>query len=93
MAASEGKIVVKLVLDTSEFVAQIERIKESFSDGGIHGNDWASKQARKEIAEQVRRHCTPSSDAYTKGGDTLIAAVADWIENPPEWVPPVRGIL
>lgn len=38
------------------------------------------------IAEQVRRHCTPSPEAYAAGGDTLIAAVADWIENPPEWI-------
>lgn len=42
--------------------------------------DW-----RKAIAEQVRRNCTPSSEAYAAGGDTLIRAVADWIENPPEW--------
>lgn len=40
---------------------------------------------RKAIADQVRRNCTPSSEAYAAGGDTLIAAVADWIENPPEW--------
>lgn len=44
---------------------------------------------RHQIAEQVRRHCTPSVEAYEAGGDRLIAAVADWIENPPEWVPPV----
>lgn len=42
--------------------------------------------ARSEIAEQVRRHCTPSSEAYTRGGDFMIRAVADWIENPPGWV-------
>lgn len=39
-----------------------------------------------EIAEAIRRHCTPSHEAYQRGGDFLIAAVADWIENPPEWV-------
>lgn len=45
---------------------------------------------RTEIAAQVRRHCTPSSHAYAKGGDVLIAAVADWIENPPAWLPSAR---
>lgn len=40
---------------------------------------------RKAIADQARRNCTPSSEAYTAGGDTLIYAVLDWIENPPEW--------
>ncbi len=40
---------------------------------------------RKAIADQVRRNCTPSSEAYSKGGDFLVYAVADWIENPPEW--------
>lgn len=40
---------------------------------------------RKAIADQVRRNCTPSSEAYSKGGDALIYAVCDWIENPPEW--------
>lgn len=40
---------------------------------------------RKAIADQVRANCTPSSEAYSKGGDALVYAVADWIENPPEW--------
>lgn len=40
---------------------------------------------RKAIADQVRRNCTPSSDGYARGGDVLIAEVADWIENPPDW--------
>jgi hypothetical protein len=39
-----------------------------------------------QIAAKVRANCTPSSEAYSKGGDTLVYAVADWIENPPEWV-------
>jgi len=49
---------------------------------------------RKAIADQVRRNCTPSGDAYQKGGDYLVYAVADWIENPPEWsafTPPSAG--
>ena len=55
-----------------------------------------SEQAlwRKAIADQVRRNCTPSSEAYSKGGDSLIYAVCDWIENPPDWsvfVPPATG--
>lgn len=40
---------------------------------------------RKAIADQVRRNCTPSNEAYQRGGDTMIYAVADWIENPPDW--------
>lgn len=52
----------------------------SFNHSPVEGEvEW-----RKAIADQVRRNCTPSSEAYTKGGDVLIYAVADWIENPPE---------
>lgn len=40
---------------------------------------------RKAIADQVRRNCSPSHEAYQKGGDALIYAVADWIEHPPAW--------
>lgn len=40
---------------------------------------------RKAIADQVRANCTPDWEAVKKGGDTLIQAVCDWIENPPEW--------
>jgi hypothetical protein len=46
----------------------------------------ATSEQRRAIAETVRRNCTPSSEAYAAGGDRLIYAVADWIENPPEWV-------
>lgn len=38
------------------------------------------------VAQRVRENCTPSAEAYAAGGDRLIAAVADWIESPPEWV-------
>jgi hypothetical protein len=38
------------------------------------------------IAAKVRANCTPPSEAHDRGGDFLISAVADWIENPPEWV-------
>jgi hypothetical protein len=38
------------------------------------------------IVARVRDNCTPSHEAYTAGGDHLIIAVAEWIENPPEWV-------
>jgi len=40
----------------------------------------------KQIADRVRKHCTPSVEAYRRGGDFLVEFVADWIENPPEWV-------
>jgi hypothetical protein len=51
---------------------------------------------RKAIADQVRLNCTPPGEAYDKGGDALIYAVADWIENPPEWskfVAPVAPVV
>ena len=38
------------------------------------------------IAQRIRQNCTPSAEAYAKGGDFLIADVAAWIESPPEWV-------
>src|SRR4051812_44699111 len=50
-----------------------------------HDRAVAEKTAATIVAT-VRAHCTPSSDAYATGGDPLIYAVADWIENPPEWV-------
>lgn len=43
-------------------------------------------EVRTAIATQVRNNCTPSSEAYKAGGDTLIYAVADWIADPPIWV-------
>ena len=39
-----------------------------------------------QVAGMIRRNCTPSTEAYQRGGDALIYAVADWVENPPEWV-------
>lgn len=47
--------------------------------------DETEKAWRLAIADQVRRNCTPSHDAYQRGGDSLIFAVADWIESPPAW--------
>ncbi|KTS90685.1 hypothetical protein NS183_07840 [Microbacterium testaceum] len=41
---------------------------------------------RKDIAEQVRRNCTPPWEAVISGSDAVVAAVAEWIANPPEWV-------
>lgn len=63
----------------------------------IVGSDWfaaaladAKREERALIVREVRNHCTPSSVAYAAGGDSLIYAVADWIENPPEWVTELR---
>lgn len=41
---------------------------------------------RAVVAELIRRHCTPDAEAYRLGGDTLVLAVADWVEHPPPWV-------
>jgi hypothetical protein len=38
------------------------------------------------IVTKVRQNCTITMDAHDRGGDFLIRAVAEWIENPPEWV-------
>lgn len=46
----------------------------------------SERETLAAVARMVRAHCTPSSEAYQAGGDRLIAAVADWIEDPPEWV-------
>lgn len=53
---------------------------------------------RKAIADQIRRNCTLPSPApgepYPRDAD--VRAVADWIENPPEWsafeVPGSKGV-
>lgn len=42
-------------------------------------------EMRKTIAEQVRRNCTLPWPLPV-GTDATVYAVADWIENPPEWV-------
>jgi hypothetical protein len=48
---------------------------------------WAPREeTAADIVTRVRQNCTPSSDAYDRGGDYIVRAVADWIEAPPEWV-------
>lgn len=56
---------------------------------------WLADHDRKlaaHIAQRVRSNCTPSAEAYRLGGDRLVYEVADWIENPPEWVTTVWQI-
>lgn len=38
------------------------------------------------IVARVRANCTLDWDIVQKGGDHIVYGVADWIENPPEWV-------
>lgn len=45
----------------------------------------ARADERKKIATQVRNNCTLPWPLPV-GTDPTIRAVADWIENPPEWV-------
>lgn len=40
----------------------------------------------ESIVASIRANCTPSREAYEAGGDQLVSAVADWVENPPEWL-------
>jgi hypothetical protein len=48
--------------------------------------DAVIRSTVNSVAASIRHNCTPSPEAYAKGGDSLIYAVADWIENPPEFV-------
>lgn len=75
-----------------DYVAETPEIQAAFTAGRASKLDEHEAAVRHAIAEQIRRHCTPSSEAYKAGGDTLIAEVADWIENTPEWVPSVEVI-
>lgn len=34
----------------------------------------------------MNNNCSPSSEEYAWGGDSLIGAVAKWIGSPPEFV-------
>lgn len=54
--------------------------------------EWEAR-TRKGIARQIKSNCTPSGEAYKAGGDALIAAVADWVADPPGWVPSLSVIL
>lgn len=38
------------------------------------------------VAISVNNNCSPSSEEYAWGGDSLIGAVAKWIGSPPEFV-------
>lgn len=40
----------------------------------------------KTIVADIRAHCTLDYELVLKGGDAVIYAVADWIDNPPEWI-------
>lgn len=45
-----------------------------------------------QVATEIRLHCTLDWEVTKKGGDALISAVADWVENPPEWVTALRVV-
>lgn len=51
-----------------------------------HEIDLVVASTVESIVASIRANCTPPSEAFAAGGDLLIAAVADWVENPPEWV-------
>jgi len=42
--------------------------------------------AVESIVTSIRASCTVPSEVAVKGGDLIVYAVADWVENPPEWV-------
>lgn len=81
--------------ETAEFIAHAVKdipalLAEVFRLRALVGEPEYLTSAPSDTAAQIvaaiRARCTPPHEAYTKGGDVLIAAVADWIENPPEWV-------
>lgn len=78
-------------------VGAIEAAKVEIAEGRrasvvIDVPDPVTREALKTVADAIRRNCTPDWDAYQSGGDALIAAVADWVENPPEWVTSLRSL-
>lgn len=42
--------------------------------------------AVESIVANIHANCTVPSEVLNKGSDALIHAVADWVENPPEWL-------
>jgi hypothetical protein len=50
---------------------------------------WLAERMKETVAaivSKVRLNCTLDWEVMKAGGDPIIYAVADWIENPPEWV-------
>lgn len=85
---AQGDVVV---VDDEGFICFIYGLTEV--DASVHGPltrlvPEGSERERvvAQIVTAVRQNCTPPNEAYSLGGDHLIAAVADWIENPPDWV-------
>lgn len=65
------------------------KLSASWNDGyntAKHIYAQSKAETAADIVAKIRAHCTPSAEAYRLGGDRLIAAVADWVESPPEWV-------
>ena len=58
-----------------------EKLRAEF-DAALAAHD---AELRQTIANQVRRNCTLPWPLPV-GTDATVYAVADWIENPPEWV-------
>jgi hypothetical protein len=59
---------------------------ESDSGGPHLPAPRAEHEVAADIAARIRANYTASANTYAHGGDFLVEAVADWIENPPEWV-------
>lgn len=56
------------------------RTYEAFLDGN------PVTEIVKAIAASIRANCTLDWDIIQQGSDATVYGVADWIENPPEWI-------
>ena len=63
-----------------------EFYRGKMADLNAKHDDAVIARTAADIVTKVRANCTLPSELVLKGGDQIIYAVADWIENPPEWV-------
>ena len=86
-ARAEGeKFGFKFSSTESAYIAEAVLASSGLRDYSDLAWQKVAPRVAELIVHKIRMHCTPSAEAYEKGGDFLVQAVADWIENPPDWV-------
>jgi hypothetical protein len=85
---------------TADYTPNTDKVRDAYIRGmrtafiasaGEHHEEfdrWLAAhdaQVAAQIAEKIRASCTVPSEVAISGGDAIVYAVADWIENPPEW--------
>ena len=73
---ADAEFIAHARTDVPALIARVRELEDERVD-----TEWG-----KVIATKVRANCTLDWDVMQKGGDAIIYAVADWIENPPDWV-------